>query len=39
MIINFEKNILNVLKVSDVNKLIVLVSENNEIKYYEYNEE
>jgi hypothetical protein len=29
----------NVLKVSDVNKLIVPVSENNEIKYYVHNEE
>jgi hypothetical protein len=28
-----------VLKVSDVNKLIVPVSENNEIKYYAHNEE
>jgi hypothetical protein len=28
-----------VLKVSDVNKLIVPVSENNEIKYYVHNEE
>jgi hypothetical protein len=29
----------NMLKVSDVNKLTVPVSENNEIKYYVYNEE
>jgi uncharacterized protein YjaZ len=28
-----------VLKVSDINKLIVPVSENNEIKYYVHNEE
>jgi hypothetical protein len=28
-----------VLKVSDVNKLIIPVSENNEIKYYVHNEE
>jgi hypothetical protein len=28
-----------VLKVSDINKLIVSVSENNEIKYYVHNEE
>jgi hypothetical protein len=29
----------DVLKVSEVNKLVVPVSENNEIKYYVHNEE
>lgn len=39
MIMHFKKKIYDVLKISDINKLIVPVFENNEIKNYVHNED
>lgn len=38
-LLSLKKKKYDVLKIADVNKLIVLVYENNEIKYYVHNEE